>query len=223
MNSGGTGSMFSSSSSGQEDAALSGPSQWYFSPSMSSWDSSLRKVSLSSSLSSGQNCRTWDCPAFAKPCLTCSKESIMRLGNKANRGVAKSSMHTSKLLLWAGCRSVLTVHRKWLACLGKLVTAANASQRGSCGENTKITRAAAASRVTDTHSLCAASGKLKQISLKIVPRKTEHFVSVSNKLKRLTQCQLTGPPDARSSHLHKLNACSQDRAGSVEIFQNHSF
>lgn len=83
MDSGGTGCMCWSRLADGESAALTAPSQWSFSPFRSSWDSSWRKVSLSSSQSSDQNCRTWGCPALSNLCFSCSKESIVCLGNEA--------------------------------------------------------------------------------------------------------------------------------------------
>lgn len=77
MDSGGTGSRCRSRLADGEAAALTAPSQCSFSPFRSSWDSSWRKRFLSCSHSSDQNCRTWDCPALSKLCLTCSKESIV--------------------------------------------------------------------------------------------------------------------------------------------------
>lgn len=78
MDCGGMGSMSTTRSSRRESVAATAASQCLWSPSRSSSASSWRKVSLSPSVSSDQNRRTWVWPAASKPRRISSKQGIVR-------------------------------------------------------------------------------------------------------------------------------------------------
>ena len=158
----------------------------------------------------------------------------MRLGTKANRGEANSSMHASELLQWAGCRSVLTVHtgndlRVWDNSWLQRTRPKKKKKRGSCGQNTEITRAAnaaAASRVTDRRSLCCLRNTQANKSENSSPKNRPLCVSQqlswgcvdSESADRAAWCSTSTSP----TPAHRVFT-GHVRAGSVHMVHIHSF